>query len=104
MKEDIRIHKIEEGLSWKGNPERAYSKKDGLIMHGHYKHYKKGSLNAVGTWINGFKEGAWQYFYQSGELFSRGYYKNNERYPNKKSWDYFKESGEKFKDVLDEEI
>ncbi|MDC3150300.1 hypothetical protein OA959_00150 [SAR86 cluster bacterium] len=104
MKEDIRIHKIEEGLSWKGNPERAYSKKDGLIMHGHYKHYKKGSLNAVGTWIDGLKEGAWQYFYQNGELFSRGYYKNNERFPNKKSWDYFKESGEKFKDVLDEEI
>ena len=48
MKEDIRIHKIEEGLSWKGNPERAYSKKENIAFcgyHGWHDWYLSANLN-----------------------------------------------------------
>jgi len=93
----MKKNDINTGICWKGNPERAYSKKDKKVMNGHYKNFHEdGSLNAIGTWINGFKEGAWQYFYENGLLFSRGFYKNDQKFPNEKSWEYFKESGERY--------
>ena len=93
-KDDI-TWKLEEGI------ERAYSNIDGKIMNGHYRHYyNDGTINQVGTWINGLKEGAWQSFHENGVLFSRGFYKNNERFPSEREWDFFKESGERFPDSV----
>ena len=69
-----------DGITWKleNGIERAYSNKDGKIMNGHYRHYHDdGTINQIGTWINGLKEGAWQTFYQNGQLFSRGFYIND---------------------------
>ena len=106
MKINIKEHNNKDGINWKweGKAETAYSNKDGKIMHGHYRHYyEDGSLNAVGTWINGLKEGAWQCFYKNGVLFSRGFYKNNERFPSEREWDFFKKSGERFPDSVHDE-
>ena len=39
-------------------------------------------------------------FYENGALFSRGFYKNNERFPSEREWHFFKESGERFPDSV----
>ena len=91
------LKKLKTDIFWKGIPERAYSKKNGKIMHGHYiNYYEDGSINSIGTWMHGKKEGAWQYFYENGLLFSRGFYRNDQKFPDEKSWEHYKESGERF--------
>ena len=60
-----------EGISWKWEEEigKAYSNKDGKIMNGHHKYYgDDGTISQTGIWTNGQKEGAWQSFYEDGEL------------------------------------
>ena len=99
MKNSIKEHYRKDGITWKleDGIERAYSNIDGKIMHGHYRHYyDDGTINQIGTWINGLKEGAWQSFDENGKLFGRGFYKNNERFPSEHEWEFFKESGERF--------
>ncbi|MDC0466596.1 hypothetical protein OAN62_01330 [Gammaproteobacteria bacterium] len=106
MKKNIKKLNKKDGIAWKWEEgiERAYSNKDGRIMHGHYKHYHDGgTINQVGTWINGLKEGAWQTFYENGQLFSRGFYKNDKRFPSDRAWDFFKENGERFPDSIHDE-
>lgn len=96
---NIKKHFRKDGITWKleDGMERAYSDIDGKIMHGHYRHYyDDGTINQIGTWINGLKEGAWQSFDENGVLFGRGFYKNNERFPSAHQWEFFKESGERF--------
>ena len=69
MKNNINKLYKKEGITWKWEEgiEKAYSNKDGKIMHGHYRHYHDGgTINQIGTWINGLKEGAWQTFYENG--------------------------------------
>ena len=56
-------------IVWKGNPERAYTKKDQKLLNGHYEYYyDNGALRTKGTWVNGMKEGAWQYFNKNGTI------------------------------------
>ena len=72
----IKKHYRKDGITWKleDGIERAYSNVDGKIMHGHYRHYyDDGTINQIGTWINGLKEGAWQSFDENGKLFGRGF-------------------------------
>ena len=63
-------------IFWSGSPERAYCVNTKILLNGHYESYhESGKLRYKGSWINGMKEGAWQYFYKEGQLFSRGFYK-----------------------------
>ena len=96
-----------DGITWKleNGIERAYSNKDGKIMNGHYRHYyDDGTINSIGTWINGLKEGAWQTFYQNGQLFSRGFYINDKRFPSERAWEFYEENGERFPDSIHDEF
>lgn len=81
-------------IVWKGNPERAHSKKDQKLLNGHYEYYyDNGALRTKGTWINGMKEGAWQYFNKNGTIWGRGFYHNDIRFPGRKSWEMRDENG-----------
>ena len=81
-------------IVWKGDPERAHSKKDQKLLNGHYEYYyDNGALRTKGTWINGMKEGAWQYFNKNGTIWGRGFYHNDIRFPSRKSWEMRDENG-----------
>ena len=107
MEKYIKKLNRKDGITWKWDKgiERAYSNKDGRIMHGHYRHYHNGgTINQIGTWINGLKEGAWQTFYQNGQLFSRGFYINDKRFPSERAWEFYEENGERFPDSIHDEL
>ena len=45
-----------------------------------------------------------QTFYQTGQLFSRGFYMNDKRFPSERVWEFYEENGERFPDSIHDEF
>ena len=58
-------------------------------------YYDNNTLQSKGSWINGMKSGAWQYFNENGTISQRGFYVNDKRYPDLNGWEYYDANGEK---------
>ncbi len=76
-----------------GDPERAYEIIDGkkTLLNCHFEAYwENGRLCQKGTWIDGLKQGAWQYFHENGTIDARGFQVDNRRVGK---WEFYDENG-----------
>ena len=90
----IRDHQSQFGISADDDRDYYFFDECLKLRDGQFElYYDNGNLLAKGTYEKGYRVGAWQYFYDDGSHWQRGFYKSDgSRFEYKNcedSWEYF---------------